>query len=99
MKTHPLWSTSLITFAGTFAAHQQALAQQPNIILIISDQHRGDAVNCMGNPSVITPNMDALAADGTLFMNGYSSTPRSTPARSGLLTGLSPWHHGMLGFG
>lgn len=53
----------------------------------------------MGNPSVITPNLDALAQDGTLFTNGYSSTPSSTPARSGLLTGLSPWHHGMLGYG
>lgn len=43
--------------------------------------------------------MDALAADGTLFTNAYSSTPSSTPARAGLLTGLSPWHHGMLGYG
>lgn len=99
MKKQFLWNASLLTIAGTFAAHQQVLAQQPHIILIISDQHRGDAMNCMGNPSVITPNMDALAADGTLFMNGYSSTPSSTPARSGLLTGLSPWHHGMLGYG
>lgn len=47
-------------------------------------------MNCMGNTSVISPNMDALAEDGTLFTNGYSSTPSSTPARSGLLTGLSP---------
>ena len=75
------------------------MAQQPHIILIVSDQHRGDALNCMGNPSVITPNLDALAQDGTLFTNGYSSAPSSTPARSGLLTGLSPWHHGMLGYG
>ena len=99
MKNPSLWSTPLLAVAGTFAAHQQAQAQQPHIILIISDQHRGDAMNCMGNPSVITPHMDALAADGTLFLNGYSSTPSSTPARSGLLTGLSPWHHGMLGYG
>lgn len=32
-------------------------------------------------------------------MNGYSSCPSSTPARAGLLTGLSPWHHGLLGYG
>lgn len=73
MEKHFIWSTSLLTLAGTMAAHQQLLAQQPHIVLIISDQHRGDAMNCMGNPSVVTPNMDALAADGTLFMNGYSS--------------------------
>lgn len=95
-----LLNVSLWTTAGMLAACQQVLAQQqPHIILIMSDQHRGDAMNCMGNPSVITPNMDALAADGTLFTNAYTSTPSSTPARAGLLTGMSPWHHGMLGYG
>ncbi|MDR1865441.1 MAG: arylsulfatase [Bacteroidales bacterium] len=73
--------------------------KQPHIILIMDDQHRGDALRCMGNRVVITPCLDALAEDGTLFVNGYSSTPSSTPARTGLLTGLSPWHHGMLGYG
>lgn len=83
------------------AIGQNTFAQkaQPNIILIMSDQHRGDALNCMGNAAVISPHIDALAADGTLFMNAYSSTPSSTPARAGLLTGMSPWHHGMLGYG
>lgn len=79
---------------------QNSVAQEkPNIILIISDQHRGDAMHCMGNEYIKTPNLDRLAEDGTLFVNGYSSTPSSTPARAGLLTGLSPWHHGMLGYG
>ena len=73
--------------------------QKPHIIFIMSDQHRGDTMGCTGNKSVISPHLDSLANDGTLFVNGYSSTPSSTPARSGLLTGLSPWHHGMLGYG
>lgn len=72
---------------------------QTHIILLVSDQHRSDALNCMGNPSVLSPNIDKLAQDGTLFLNGYSSTPSSTPARAGLLTGCSPWRHGMLGYG
>ncbi|MDR0714703.1 MAG: arylsulfatase [Bacteroidales bacterium] len=72
---------------------------KPHIILLMTDQHRGDALRCTGNPAVISPNIDSLAADGTLFTNGYSSVPSSTPARTGLLTGLSPWHHGMLGYG
>lgn len=91
--------TSLVATAGALAANVQLAAQQPHIILIVSDQHRGDAMHCMGNNDILTPHMDALASDGTLFMNGYSSTPSSTPARAGLLTGLSPWHHGMLGYG
>lgn len=100
MKTPFTLRASLIATAGACLLPQYIMSQQrPHIILIISDQHRGDALHCMGNPSVISPHIDALAEDGTLFTNGYSSTPSSTPARAGLLTGLSPWHHGMLGYG
>lgn len=100
MKTNRIFSSAIILGTGACSLPHALMAQQqPHIILIVSDQHRGDALNCMGNPSVITPNLDALAQDGTLFTNGYSSAPSSTPARSGLLTGLSPWHHGMLGYG
>lgn len=73
--------------------------QRPNIILLMSDQHRGDAMSCVNPDFAITPNLDKLAADGTLFTSAYTSCPSSTPARAGLLTGLSPWHHGMLGYG
>ena len=52
-----------------------------------------------GNPVVYTPNMDRLAREGARFSNMYSTTPTCTPARTALLTGLSPWHHGMLGYG
>ena len=72
--------------------------KQPHIILIMTDQQRGD---CLGvnNKSIITPNLDRIVENGVIFKNGFSATPSCTPARSGLLTGLSPWHHGMLGYG
>ncbi len=74
------------TFAVTAGlCSSLAYAQnQPHIILIMTDQQRGDAMGCMGNESVISPHLDALASEGTLFMNGYSSCPSSTPARAGL---------------
>ena len=72
---------------------------KPHIILIMTDQQRGDALGCMGNKAVISPNIDRLAQEGSLFVSGYSSAPSSTPGRAGLLTGMSPWHHGMLGYG
>lgn len=97
---HNFWLKSSLALSGVCAALTPLAAQQqPHIILLMSDQHRGDALHCMGNPSVISPHLDALAQDGTLFTNGYVSTPSSTPGRAGLLTGLSPWHHGMLGYG
>lgn len=73
--------------------------KQPNIIFIMTDQQRADALGCMGNKAVISPNIDKIADDGVIFVNGYSAVPSCTPARAGLLTGLSPWHHGMLGYG
>lgn len=85
----------LILLALSFAGFSQ---QAPNIILIITDQQRADALGCMGNESVISPQIDKLASDGVIFVNGYSSTPSCTPARAGLLTGMAPWHHGMLGY-
>ena len=100
MKIIPILNGMLVLTSGIGFSIQQVRAQQkPHIILIMADQHRGDALGCMGNPVVISPNIDKLSEEGTLFCNGYSSTPSSTPARAGLLTGMSPWRHGMLGYG
>ena len=100
MKIIPILNGMLVLTSGIGFSIQQVRAQQkPHIILIMADQHRGDALGCMGNPAVISPNIDKLSEEGTLFCNRYSSTPSSTPARAGLLTGMSPWRHGMLGYG
>lgn len=71
-------------------------ASPPNIILILADQLRYDAV---GEAHSITPNLDALRSEGAWFRNAFSSTPTCTPARAALLTGCSPWNHGLLGYG
>lgn len=73
--------------------------KKPNILLLMTDQHRANCIGCAGNKIINTPNLDKLAREGFYFPNAYSSTPTCTPARSALLTGLSPWHHGMLGYG
>lgn len=64
----------------------------------MTDQQRGDCLGAAGNPVIRTPHIDRLAHEGVRFSRAYSSTPTCTPARTGLLTGLSPWHHGMLGY-
>ena len=114
MKRRAFLKSSLLAGAGVGVNHsaqsitsslneqnngQEEKKKKPHVIFIMTDQHRGDALGCMGNKAVISPNIDKLAAEGTLFVNGYSSAPSSTPGRAGLLTGLSPWHHGMLGYG
>ena len=69
-----------------------------NILFLIDDQHRGDWLGAAGAKWMITPNLDRLAREGVLFRRGYSSTPSCLPARAALLTGLSPWNHGCLGY-
>ena len=65
----------------------------PHILLLVTDQLRFDVVT----PD-ITPNLYRLAQHSTVFRNAYTSTPSCTPARAGLLTGKSPWAHGMLSY-
>lgn len=72
---------------------------RPNILFLMADQFRGDCMGCAGHPAVQTPNLDRIAAEGAHFPHAYSSTPTCTPARAALLTGMSPWNHGMLGYG
>ncbi len=94
--------TTRRAFLQTAAAPALLRAQtrsKPNILFLMSDQHRFDCMGNAGNPAAITPNMDRLAREGTRFTAGYTSTPSCTPARSGILTGCSPWKHGMLGYG
>ena len=46
--------------------------QHPNILIIISDEHRKDSMGCAGHPIVKTPHLDGLAARGTCFTNAYT---------------------------
>jgi arylsulfatase len=79
--------------------YESEAKNKPNILFLMADQHRGDCLGCAGNPVIKTPHLDSIAHDGVIFSNAYTSTPSCTPARSGILTGLSPWHHGMIGYG
>ena len=92
-----------VSAAAPFAANAAFAASQPrrkpNILYLMTDQHRGDCLGCAGNKVIKTPHLDSIAADGVRFSRAYSSTPSCTPARSAILTGLSPWRHGMLGYG
>lgn len=62
-------------------------AKPENLLVIIADEHRRDALGCMGHPVVRTPNLDALAARGTVFENAYTPSPICVPTRAALATG------------
>ena len=62
-------------------------SKKPNILVVISDEHRKDAMGCAGHPFVKTPHLDALAARGTRFTNAYTSSPMCVPTRAALACG------------
>lgn len=65
----------------------------PNILLILSDQHRYDCLGVNGHPLVQTPYLDQLAREGINFTGAYCPTPICTPARLSLLHGVWPSQH------
>ena len=62
--------------------------KQPNIIFYFSDQQRWDTLGCYGQKMNVSPVLDALAAEGTLFEQAYTCQPVCGPARACLQTGL-----------
>lgn len=64
-----------------------------NVLFISADQWRGDCLSLLNHPTVRTPNLDQLAADGACFTHHYANTAPCGPARASLLTGLYPMNH------
>ncbi|MEG0845893.1 MAG: sulfatase-like hydrolase/transferase [Niameybacter sp.] len=60
------------------------------VILMMTDTQRKDMVGCYGNPRMVTPNIDALAAEGIRFERAYTAQPVCQPARAALFTGQYP---------
>jgi arylsulfatase A-like enzyme len=83
------------------ADEPQVPAAKPNIVLYHSDQFRWDFVGANGlNSSTHTPNLDALASEGTNFTHAVTNQPVCAPSRSVLLTGTyatetGVWHNGL----
>jgi N-sulfoglucosamine sulfohydrolase len=73
-----------------------AIAAPRNVVLVVTDDQGQDA-GCYGNPILKTPNLDALAADGTRFKYAYCTTASCSPSRSVILTGQFNHANGMYG--
>ena len=68
------------------------MPDRPNVIWILADQLRAQALSCNGETNITTPNIDALAARGVNFHNAVSGFPLCCPFRGSMLTGLYPHH-------
>ena len=79
------------------AALAEAQAAKPrNIVFILADDHRYDALGVMNHPLARTPNMDALAKGGAHMRNAFVTTALCSPSRASILTGTYAHTHGVV---
>lgn len=71
---------------------------RPNILFLLTDDQRWDALGVMGNPVIRTPALDRLANDGMLFTNAFVVTSICAVSRASVLSGQYPSRHGIRDF-
>lgn len=82
-----------VLLVASVAAQEQP-GRSPNVVLIIAEQMRGDALGVLGNPNARTPHLDRLAAEGGLFTHYFVNNPVCAPSRMSLFSGRYPHQHG-----
>lgn len=78
---------------ATSQAGKPSSPQHPNIVLIMADSHRGEALGINGHPFVQTPHLDQLAKEGILFTNAYVTTAICAVSRASILSGQHRARH------
>src|SRR6478752_130952 len=95
------WATLPGARPGAASAAEQESLKLPtigsvksrNVVLIVADDHRYDAMSCAGHPFLKTPNLDALARGGAHLRNAFVTTSLCSPSRASILTGLYAHRH------
>ncbi|WP_247236339.1 sulfatase [Telluribacter sp. SYSU D00476] len=70
--------------------------KQPNVVVILTDDQRWDALGVAGNPYLKTPHIDKLAAEGVYFKNYFCTTSLCSPSRASILSGKYAHAHGVV---
>jgi len=73
---------------------KRSMADRPNLIFFLSENHARHVAGCYGHPVARTPTLDRLAQRGTVFDNAYCASPICCPARASIATGLYPHQTG-----
>lgn len=69
--------------------------RRPNVVFVLTDDQRWDALGCAGHPFLKTPHLDRLAAEGARFANAFCTTSLCSPSRASMLSGLYAHAHGV----
>ena len=97
----PRFSRFAFLLAGLFcfAARAAPAANRPNILLVTLDTVRADRMGFMGSKRGLTPNLDGLARQSTVFSSAYAQAPLTTASHATILSGTYPQYHGVNDFG
>ena len=89
------WALFLATWPLIRFPIEAAEGERPNILFVLCDDIRWNALGCMGHPYLKTPHIDALAEQGVLFENSFCTTSLCSPSRASILSGLYAHAHGV----
>ena len=77
------------------AVAEEVKPAKPNVLFILCDDIRWNAMSCAGHPTLKTPNIDRIAREGVRFANMFCTTSLCSPSRASILTGLYAHSHGV----
>ena len=89
-----LITLALLALAGSLAT--AAEAKRPNILFMLTDDQRWDAIGLGGSKHLKTPHMDRLGKEGVYFKNAFCTTSLCSPSRASILSGLYAHAHGVV---
>jgi arylsulfatase A len=69
--------------------------ERPNVLVVLADDLGYGDLGCYGEPNVQTPHLDQFAQEGLRFTNCYAAAASCSPARTGLMTGRTPYRVGI----
>ena len=93
-KTNPIYLFIFLTLMACQTPEQSGVAEKPNVIIIFCDDLGYGDLTSYGHPTIKTPNLDRMVAEGMKFTNFYSGSPACTASRYALLTGRYPIRSG-----
>lgn len=85
----------LVLLFSSFILLHSSLSAKPNVLFILCDDLRPDALGCYGSKHVKTPHIDRLASEGVRFANTFCTTSLCSPSRASILSGLYAHTHGV----
>ncbi len=91
-------AASFILLVQAASGHARA-TEKPNFIVVFCDDLGYGDLGCFGHPTINTPNLDRMAADGQRWTNFYVGASVCTPSRAAILTGRLPVRNGMMSGG